>query len=116
MASIALASLPPPHFVQTLDESVVLQSTGLLPFHHVPDPVLHPRMFRAQWGTSVGAVGDAIDRHFQEHQHDVFTITLPRTGEVVRVMWNGPPNIQWGSSAAVTSVTADFEETLAFES
>lgn len=117
MATIAVGNLPPPHAIAIADESVVRRSTiGRLPFWARPDAALSPRRFELTWGgPAVGALADAIQRHYDEHPHDVIAITLPTTGEVVRVQFAAPPSIQWDSAAYVQSVTVAAEEALAFD-
>lgn len=116
MPSTPLNMLPTPASVQVLDESVVLVSSiGRLPFHHRPDPTLHPRRFRLTWRDSSGAVGDAVRRHYDDFPHDVFQFKVPRTGELVFAKWASPPSIQWASKTTATGISAEVEETLAHE-
>jgi len=116
MVTIALGILPPPHLVGILPGLVVHRSTvGRLPFFRVPDPDLNPRRFAFTWIDLIGAAADAIRRHYDEHPHDVVQLTLPRTGEPVRVLFVGPPSIQWASATFASSVTVEAEEVLAFE-
>jgi hypothetical protein len=116
MPSTPLDLILTPAFVQVLDESVVLQSEiGNLPRFHRPDPTLHPRRFLLTWSQPNGTVGDWARRHYDEHPHEVFVFTVPRTGELVHAMWAAPPHIQWASATTVASITAEVEEVLAFE-
>jgi len=116
MVTIALGLLPPPHSVGILPGIVVHRSTiGRLPFHSVPDPELNPRRFAFSWFDLVGAAADAIRRHYDEHPHEPFIVTLPRTGEPVRVLMVTPPAIQWSSPSFASSVVVETEEILAFE-
>lgn len=116
MPSIALNALPTPHFVRHQDETVMATSPQTqLPFQHVPDPTLNPRSFRATWRSVSGSVADAIRRHYDEHVDEVFQITIPRTGEVVRVMWRSHPQIQWASGQFASSVNGELEEVLAYD-
>lgn len=116
MPSTPKDMLPPPAFVETIDETVVLVSgIGRLPFHHVPDPVLHPRRWRLTWRDTNGAVGDAIRRRYDDFPYDVFQFKIPRTGEVVFAMWASPPSIQWRTATTTIGISAEVEEALAHE-
>lgn len=116
MPTIAKNALPPPHRVAPQDETVMHTSPQTqLPFQHVPDPTLNPRTFRVSWLSVPAAVGDAIRRHYDEHHGEVFAFTIPRTGEVVNVMWLNHPNIQWASGLMAASVTGELEEALAYD-
>lgn len=116
MTSIALNALPSPHFVEPQDETVMLTSQQTqLPFQHIPDPDLNPRNLGVSWRSVSGSVADAIRRHYDEHVDEVFQITIPRTGEVVRVMWRSPPQIQWASEQFASSVAGELEEVLAYD-
>lgn len=116
MVSIALNALPTPHFVQPHDETVMLTSRETqLPFQHLPDSSINPRAFRVSWRNVSGASADAIRRHHDEHEDEVFQLTIPRSGEVVRVMWRSPPQIQWASKQFASSVTGELEEVLAYD-
>lgn len=108
--------LPTPATVQVVDESVVLVSSiGRLPFHHRPDPTLHPRRFRLTWRDANGATGDAARRHYDDFPHDVFQFTVPRTGELVFAKWATPPSIQWAPGTTAAGISAEVEEILAHE-
>lgn len=114
--SIAAGSLPPPHEVLVDDDSVVrVTGEGQLPFWSRPDAALDPRVFRLQWRDLSGAAADAIRRHYAEHRAGSFQITIPRTGEVVRVTWRTPPSISWSSWQFASSVTAELDEALAYD-
>lgn len=114
MASTQNDALPMPSSVAVRCAQVRRQSTaGDLLFTHLPDASLSPRQFTFSWARH-GAVADAIRRHYEDHCLSTFTVTLPRTGEVVHVRWFGPPSIGWNSAVAA-SVTGEFEEVLAHE-
>lgn len=115
LLSIAAGSLPPPHYVGIEDQTPIQRSTiGRMPFHRQPDPTLNPRLLLATWDMTRGEVADAIRRHYDEHTHAVFTMRLP-SGELVKVQWFAPPEIQWASEAAAATVRATFEEVTAYE-
>lgn len=116
MVSIAKNALPSPHLVTHQDETEMLTSQQTqLPFQHLPDPAINPRLFRASWRNVTGSVADAIRRHYDEHLDEVFLITIPRTAEVVNVMWRGQPNIQWSSGQFASDVAGELEEVLAYD-
>ena len=116
MVSTPRDLLPTPAFVETLDETVsLISSVGRLPFHHEPDPTLHPRRWRLTWRDANGAVGDAVRRRYDDYPDDVFSFKIPRTGEVVFVLWSVPPIIQWASATTVAGISAEVEEALAHE-
>ena len=116
MASIAKNALPSPHLVTHQDETAMLISQQTqLPFQHLPDPDINPRLFRASWLQVPGSVADAIRRHYAEHLDEVFLITIPRTAEVVNVMWRSHPTIQWASGQFAGDVAGAVEEVLAYD-
>lgn len=116
MPTIQVGVLPPPHAVSFRDETVRhVSSAGQLPFGHTPDPDVNPRLLSLTWANLNGAAAEAIRRHYDEHPHAVFAITLPRSGEVVRIQFEGPPLIQWANNAFASRVTVEVSEALAFE-
>ena len=116
MVAIALDSLPPVHELTTADESVVLVTErSRLPFQHVPDPQVEPRLFRGTWRNVSGSVARAIRAHCMAHHTAPFRIRVPRTGELVTVMWRSFPTIQWVSAAWASTVTAELEEIPAYD-
>lgn len=116
MGSIAANALPRPGMVTPRGGPVRLQSRdGHLLFTHTPDPDLVPRSWLFEWFAPHGAVGDAIRSHYDQHGQAVFTVTIPRTGEVVHVRWLSPPSIQWASAVSIASIAVELEEALAHE-
>jgi hypothetical protein len=115
MVTIAANVLPTPHSASLRDESITRRSAaGRMPFFQKPDPTLKPRRFALAWQRVPAAVGDAITRHYDEHTHEVWQLRLPRTGEVVLVLWTSPPSRQRGPAPTV-SITAEVLEVLAHE-
>ncbi len=115
MTSIGANSLPPPHQVDHVDDSVrLVTSEGQLPFGSIPDPQVKPRRFRLSWIGLVHATAMAIDAHFAGYPDAVWQLRLPG-GEVARVKWSEPPTIQWASPAFASSVAGEVEEALAYD-
>lgn len=90
-------------------------SEGSMLFTAVPDPAQAPRRIRYEYRDPHGAIGDVMRRHYDEHALKTFSLTLPRTEEIVTVRWLGPPSLSWSSASSVASIAAEFEEVLAHE-
>lgn len=115
MTSIGANSLPPPHQVDVVDETVrLVTAEGQLPFGRVPDPQVQPRRLRLSWVGLVAATAQAIDAHFAAYPDAVWQLRLAG-GEVARVQWSQPPTIQWANPAFASSVAGEVEEALAYE-
>lgn len=119
MPSIAPGLLPTPAVLEPIDDSEVLV-TGIddtrMPRVHVPDAQLTPVLLRASWQNVRGEVADAIRRQYDEHPNAVFLLEEPRHGlPAHRVQFTGAPVIQWANAVVAASVTAEFEEVLAYE-
>lgn len=112
---VAAGSLVPPHQFDLVDDSVALRtSQGQLPWFHRPDPQVLPRRWRLTWSNLTAAAAQAIDDHYTDHPHAVWTLRLPG-GATARVQWASPPTIQWDSAVFASSVAGEVEEALAFE-
>lgn len=115
MASTLKDLLPLPSSIALRSGQARRQSTGQMLFTNRPDPALNPRRWLVSWGPNAHGAGiDVIRRHYDDHAAAVFTLTLPRTAEVVSVRWLTPPQIQW-NNAVSASVTGEVEEALAHE-
>lgn len=115
MVSVHPDNLPRPNTVAVRYEQARRQSTaGEFLFSHRPDPARSPRVFDVSWVDTHGAVADVVRRHYDEHCFAVFTFTLPRSDEQVKVTWRSAPTIQW-RSAVSASIAGELEEQLAYE-
>lgn len=115
MASAEKDNLPRPGTFSIVNSQIRRASAaGSMVFTNRPDPALAPRRITFNWQNARGEVADAIRRHYKDHVHATFTLTMPRTGEAVVARWLSPPSIQW-NSAVSASVTGEFEELLAHE-
>lgn len=111
MPTVPVGLLPPPHFVEVRDASVLRTSSiGRMPFFRQPDPQLAPRRLTFTWEWLPAAAADLIRRQYDENPHTLPLVALPRTGETVRVQFAGPPSIQWASARFASSVTVEADE------
>lgn len=112
---IGADNLPRPHAVTVLDQSVVpISRITTMPWGLPTDRQLRPRQFLATWRPTRLEVGEAVLRHHEQHPFAVVQLFLPQTGETVRVQWSSPPQLQVGTSVSAASITAVFDEVLAF--
>ena len=114
--SIHKDNLPRPSAVefQRAPKRVQTATEGSMFMTSTADPALLPTRLTLFWDNVRPQVVDAIWQHFSEHCHATFSITEPRTAEVLLVRWLSPPSISWSTPVAA-SVTGDLEVALAYE-
>jgi hypothetical protein len=115
MATVHADNLPQPNTLAVrFDQARAQTRSGEFLFTNRPDTAQAPRIFEVTWSDTFGAVADVVRRHYRDHAFAVFTFTVPRSGELVKVTWRSPPNIQW-RSAVSASIAGELEEQLAHE-
>jgi hypothetical protein len=115
MTSTHADALPMPGSIATRDAQVVRQGQGCVTFTAVANALLSPRTFQLVWTAPRGEVADAVLRHYDDHFREAWALTLPRTGEVVKVKWIACPTVRWRTPKVAESIEAQVEEVLAHE-
>jgi hypothetical protein len=113
MSSIPANALPTPSLVSVaFDDTLQRSPPGHVGRWRVVDEQVRVRVWTFTWLEVPAAVAAAVRAHHEDHGLGTFILAVPRTGENVRALWMGEPQVQWRSAKFARSVVAQFEEAL----